>query len=452
MCLLYKTEGGGRYRMFMGKVEWENTIKLLKIRNKESQVVKGICFVLLALFGIDLYSVIRKIMEHSSEVVAIHYQTYSVWAFVLIMICLCLVVMNYNQYHCKIQIFPQSKKSELVSFLLFCYQSIIKVLIFSLVLYLIQYGISEILTMFFDNVNHVYKFNILFILSGFLVNILYGFLIISFIILLGVLDRKYRITFRIIAIGAFLISYINYVKGNYILNRILGFIMGETSIIIFTIKGTFLLLVFIAICLYINEKTKYYQVDKGFILSNAIVGVAIGLIMYIVLSFFMFSTDKMESSIVEVKEPKINFGNQQVNNSYKVDVSHLPDGSTILLNFPKKLSEEYSLYYDNESVNLTNDQIIIDFVRVRKFADWVDLYQFMDVQIDQKLEGNTLILNIVSKENVKVFFISPFSFMWQFDYFRDKQILKEKAGSMGGGGGGNISIYLPEGKKLKVVK
>jgi hypothetical protein len=436
----------------MGKVEWNNTIQLLRIRNKESKVVKVICILLIALFGIDLI-VIQKVMEHSAELETVSYQTYSVWAFVLVIISIILISANYREYNRKIQIYPQSNKSRFVSYVLFCYLTLFKVLLFSVFIYLIQYGIFKILTVIYENVELVYEFNIPFILAGFLVNSIYGLLILSLIILFGVLDRKYRILFRIAAVGVFLLVYISYLSRYYILNGFIRFFIGESSIILFTIKGTIILLILVALSLYINEKTKYYHIDKGFIFSKAIIGISIGFVMYFVISYLSFSNTNMETSIVEVKEPRISYG-RSANKEYRyqVDVSHLPDGTTITLNLSNNLENQYPLFYDNQAANFTKKQIEIDFDPRTKWIDWVDLNQFIEPELEVSLDGNNLNIDLVSKENVKIVFISPFSYMWQFDYFKGKQIFKENAGSMSGNGGGNISIYLPEAINLKVME
>jgi hypothetical protein len=200
--------GKGGFGMFMGKVEWDNIVHLLKIRKKECVGIRNIFLFLVLMFAMDLIALIQKTFTYASEVSWLTLQVYSLTGFFLMMIACVIYTLGYKEYNISTQIFPQSNKSRFTSYELFCYISFFKIQLATLALYFTQYGISLILSLIKGNIEFAYQFSLQFIVAGFMVNLMYGFIAIAFVILIGALDRKFKWIARIIVALSIIIGMI----------------------------------------------------------------------------------------------------------------------------------------------------------------------------------------------------------------------------------------------------
>jgi hypothetical protein len=178
------------------------------------------------------------------------------------------------------------------------------------------------------------------------------------------------------------------------------------------------------------------------------------LIAYVLITYLSLSYSS-NSSVVEIStEEAIKQENRQIPEEEIesiVDISDIPEGTELKIVLSEEDKKKYNVSLGERITNSSNDKIIIKFNPARKIVDWTNMNLFTETKLETKLEDHTLYLDVTSIENVKVLSVTPYSFMWQFDYFIGKHIFKEQPGSMGSSGTEAIIIYLPEDKKLTIL-
>lgn len=450
--------------MFMGKVESDNIVQLLKIRKKECGGIRNIFVFLLLMFAMDLIALIQKTFTYATEVSLLTLQVYSLTGFILMMIACVIYTLGYKDYNLSLQIFPQSNKSRFISYELFCYVSFLKIQLFTLALYFVQYGTSMILSLIKGNIEFAYQFSLQFIVAGFMVNLMYGFVAIAFIILIWTLDRKFKWIFRIIGIGSIIIALAFQEYSLWIFVNILHIITRESSILLFLIKTICLWIVLICIYHAINKHTKYFEAEKKLSHTNKLIAIAVAvafaLLIITSLTYFSYritdstSSDtvtKVEMSAEEsIEQENLQITKEETKNI--IDISEIPEGTELKIELSEEDREQYNILLGEGLINPSNNQILVDFFPASSYVDYNDMNLFTEPKLEVRMKDNVLYLNITSNENVKILLLAPYSFMWQFDYFKGKHIFKEHVGSMGGGGSGTITIYLPEDKKLTILE
>lgn len=429
--------------MFMGKVDVKNTIQLLKIRNKDNYVAKKICIFLTALFGLDVIGLLKGTLTYSEEIASISPQIYSTWGFILVIFTCIIYTADYKNKNYTYQIFPQNNISRFISYELSCYITFLTVQIYTLFLYLLQYGVTLIMDFLTNNIEFVYHFSIQYIIIGFFVTMMYGFLAISIVILMGTMDRKSQYIFRGLAIAIF-VSWI-IMKNRFVLNRLIEFYTKEPSIILFLAKSICTWIGIVSLYHILNKYTKYYSTEKK--TSYAYMLIA-GIIPFILLIFIYspVTTSKVES--INLTENSLDWKNITKYTGHYVDVSNIPDGTELKIVLSEENKKDFNINYLEMSNRSYKDKIEVDFNPNYRMTNDIDFNKYEKPDLEVKLENNTIYFHVKIKENIKVIFSSPYSVMPQFDYFKGKQIYKEFYGSKGGSGSGTINIYLPKNKKL----
>ncbi len=444
--------------MFMGKTELDNTLQLLKIRTKECSEIKGITYILEFLFGIDMISLIKTVFIHDTELQLLSLTTYSNWGFML-MICVCIFyTIGYKNYNDRHQIFPQSNKSRFTSYELFCYISFLKIQLLALLFYCIQYAIGMGLNLVKGNLEYVYQFSLHFTVAGFFVNLMYGFLVIAITILIGAFDRKFQWKFRIIGIGIIFVVAILPRYEQQTLFKLVEIVTKETSITLFLVKSICIWFILISIYHITNKFTHYYKAEKEFHLNKLffVIPIIMAAVFYFFLNTFSnlsnnsTSTSKVQTnSVNNVREEKLQITVEEAD--AVVDVSDIPDGSILNITMDEKYRGNYNIIFNENFTNTSDNKILFEYKPPINVIDSIDMNLYIKPELDVKIDDNTLNFNFTTKENVKVIFSYPYSFMRQFDYFKGKQIFKEQNGSMSGSGTGTVTVYLPEEKHFTIM-
>ena len=77
---------------------------------------------------------------------------------------------------------------------------------------------------------------------------------------------------------------------------------------------------------------------------------------------------------------------------------------------------------------------------------------YMNPQLAIRYIYDEIHLKVLSKKNVQVVFMEPYSMLKQFVFFKDKGVLKEFYGNRYEKIPGEIIFYVPEGVSMKIVE
>lgn len=445
--------------MFMDRRELKNALGLYKIRNREARLSHFILYAIpIFLFVLDLFGVFTQVFSAVDQVVAFELNTYSKLSFFFIMVFSLGLAFNYNNFNREHEVLPQTNKSRFFSYVLYNYMLFLKISILSLAVYLLQYGIISILASFNGNIHLAYDFSIAFVIWGFIVNLIYGFLAICVFIFIGALDRKFGLIFRIVIGALALLSIISFngtSMGTYIM-KIVCFWTKEPSLILFTLKGVALWLFISGVSWIINSNTIYFKSQSDSHFSKGLV-ISIGLFLIITIStvfiFMSSSTISSHNKEVSVSET-VGFGTYDGYTQIPVDCSNLKEGDVIkITTTPSTASENLSIWtiseddYDMNNTDIHGLHVSYDLGK--HMVDDVSLTDFYNPEVTAKIEGNNLYINYSYKKNQKVLMLSPYNFMNQFEAFKGKTLYNSVFGSYRSSS--NISVRIISDRGIRVT-
>jgi hypothetical protein len=160
----------------------------------------------------------------------------------------------------------------------------------------------------------------------------------------------------------------------------------------------------------------------------------------------------------------------------KFDISHLPPGSQINIVTNNVIDETYDYidgnyyknaddgsfsydsndprYHDKRGVRMVirysqkalsssyGKKLIVEYSYHEETVNEMEISSLADKQLSVRLEDNTLYLDYTYDKNIKAAYVESWSFMKQFDVFKDRDLYKKIFGNSGGGNGGNIHVYV----------
>ncbi|MDR0286463.1 MAG: hypothetical protein LBI03_01965 [Clostridiales bacterium] len=441
--------------MFVEKSELTNAAKLFKIKFNNTRGKRLWFWLVIAiLFLGNIISALALVFKHTNQVAAIHLQDYSIFFIVGLPIIFTIIMYLYRESNKRYSVYPQTNTSRFLTEQATYYIMIIGAVVLMLVMNLIQYAVFAVISAISPNVVLIYKFSPVFLIAGFFITIVYMAVITSIIALIAALIRKFNVYAILCLIIVVAIIIINIPKLNSLYGRIFGFLIFEKSPLIFILKGLILWLIFFVIAFIINKNTIYYKSGIKTLKTVFIAIVTLGIAaLYAPAFLFIVSEEQHKQPVFEQYD-----GYSYVINSQEIvlDVSGIPAGSKINI-IPTNInvvsesgsyeSDEGKMYLsvDNELQYISDfigKKLIITYTMPHIMNDYVDLNLFTDQQLAAKLEGNTLYLDYQYTTNIKAVYITPWSFMTQFETFKGKNIMPEFLGSANGGGGGNIYITV----------
>ncbi|MEG0308790.1 MAG: hypothetical protein RR636_12660 [Clostridium sp.] len=444
----------------MDKRQLKNALGLYKIRSKEhNKSLLIACGILLFLFCADMINGLIEVFTFSEDVTASLFQTYSQLSWIVLISITSGSLFWYKTFNSQHEMFPQDNKTRFLSYVMFNYSYLLKLLVLSLSLYLFQYGLFSIIGTFNPNIHFAYPINLDFLISAFIVNFLYGSLFIALIILLGTLDRKFNLYFKITAICIFLLGFIKNGSIFMYIVEFSKFLTAESSLLLFILKAIVLLVVILGLSWIINNSTIYYRRNTKS--SRTLTVIATSLLLIVFVSFsVLIPAYKYDSdvTVIEESENKVldesnffhDFAGIEDFGAIKVDLSNLKPGDTIeVINTHNSNNNSLPIadirFASNEVVN---NQLYVNYSIPSNKKNWVNLNDYKNPVVTASLDGNKLYINYSYNENQKVLFLSAYGFMSQFHIFKDKGLFKEHIGSMSGSGSGSINIVYPIGFKV----
>jgi hypothetical protein len=446
----------------MGKSELINVKKHLKMRLRDCKGIYTLASLLIVLFLLDTINIVKQVLNYQSEVKLISVNVYSTAGFALMLLACIYYTFQYSEYHASYLVYPQSSFTRFFSYEAYCYLTHIIIQLLALGLYLLQYLLCYVLNMHYGNIRFAYPINIPFILTGFFITLLYGFLLISFIELISVIVRKFRWIALLFYVAVLVVLWI--AGGPEILNAFISFYLEESSIPMFLLKGISTWMLFEVLLHWINIHTNKFKV-KTFVYKNIMIAAVLLLSFLgsVIASLSSFNTIKhTESNLNLMNNPEDYINDSDLKEAsassvYSLDTAGLPKNTALTLELDAKIKNNYMILcqdpYDNKPYyNNTADRIQIYFLPVQNITNQVDLNTLINPKIEASLKNNQLSLRVFNSENIKVISIYPYSYITQFQAFQDRPYAKKGLDNIIRQSPGVIRISTPKGKNITITQ
>ena len=440
--------------MFMVKDEYANIKNLLWIRIKtQAMSFKGVCILLALFIFVPFGGTIWGIVQ--SDTIRFYNTTdFSITILFGIAARSFIQMLTYKSTNDKLSVYPQTNNSRFISSLFYNFVEVFVFASIVLAIYLFQYGIIWLMTVFVDNVHLALDFDLSLVVVGFFVHIAYSLLIVMIIELVGVVLRKwtYYAIVVFVAILSLMIANFNTVIGNVL--HVLAFLTREPSLIIFFLKVIALLLVITTIAVVINRYTVYYKNHGRTLNKDAVIGcTAVTLVIMMVVNFRLFNMTTIEQGHVIITEgavwPADDFFAEF--EEVRIDISHLPNGSNIEVRVENRgvlVDAAGSRFFSDTPVtisgveslqNIQGDTLILSYRPPFLQVNGIMLSDFANSQLIAYLEGNVLFVDSVT-DNAQVVILPIWNIARQFELFRDRDIFR--ASLIGFSGGGDIAANV----------
>ena len=444
--------------MFMVKDEFTNIKNLLKVRIKTKSRYFFWFFIIAAFLLLSTLTGAILSITQSTGHVSFHTVTDHSNTFLLAVVFgYFFGIAAYRNTNDKLSVYPQTNNSRYISWLLSNYILVVVVALTVLLRYLLQYGVISVFSAFTDNICFALNIDIGFIVAGFFIFLAYCFLVVALFELIGAILRKWRY-FAAVALAAILsLMLTNIAAVIEHAPKILAFLIKEPSLIIFFLKAAGIWIVLTAAAIVINRYTVYHKsqslaAKRGFIAVGIITAAAIIVVVPII-----FLTVPVEGYGSEPEETvyieEAIEGTSPVVDEIRIDVSHLPEGSSIDIkgeNIRVYAEEEDTVYYQdfsNVSVScadslkgIQGDTLIISYYRPIYTVNGIDLTQFSNPQVTAYLKGNTLYIDYTI-DNTQIVIMPIWGIAGQFERYEGRGVLKPDS-FWYSEETGNASIYI----------
>ena len=472
----------------MAKNELINAVKLARAQLKSGRVVStlGFAIVIAFFFVTETSTAIYGIFQKSEGID--YFQLTDNSFFWIFGMGIAYVVFNclYRQSNRNFSVYPQTNNSRFLCFQLMTHLWIIVVPLTLMVVYLLQYGILSLIANGNSNIHLVYNFDITFVLAGLVVMIIYMALLAGIVSLVSALLRKFKLYAAAFFSAIIVLGISNLTIAINVFKKLFGFVMFESSFWMFALHGVIFWAALFAATLVINRFTVYYKTrsfklksERFEVIVAISVGaiIALGIIAITILAMRAGEPDDAATNTQEVSNDYFDFMEDVYNRSYgelKFDISHLPAGSNIDIEVSGDVvlvpnadrivgygsGGEYQSYWfedgtelkfsqsqmtimlDGELENIQGDTLIVTYSYPWQIIDNVEIAHLMNAEFEARLEGNTLYIHYTYDKNVKAVFVSMWSFMWQFDYFKGKGLFSDSIFSWSSSSSANVNIFI----------
>jgi hypothetical protein len=304
----------------------------------------------------------------------------------------------------------------------------------NLVLYLFEYALFRLLSIFNNNIVIVLEFNLSFILIGFLTFLIYAFVAVSALSLLGAFLRKIGY-FSIPVVVALLSLIVANLQGSIkLILRISGFITGEPSILLFFLKCLLLWALCTIGAILINKYTVYQTAKRK--ISFGFAAACTGIALFVIISSVAFSytiVGSGTSSSLTVSDRNNNLSDRMV--EIPLDVSDYPKGSELKIvlndniigpanNNNVRLNNNIIYYMGEKTSSINSDMLYVYYEYPINSINGHNLYDYMDPHITAVLKDNTLYLDYTYETNRKIVILPVWSMASQFSCY-DKNVVKK---------------------------
>ena len=444
--------------MFMVKGECANIKNLLKVKIMSSKNYIWFSIISAFMFLSSLAVTVAGIIQSGGKGINFYAVTdYSTSFFFGIIIACIILMIIYRSINDKLSVFPQTNNARFITSQALSYIFTVLLGLTALVIYLLYNGAIKIVSLFYKSVHLVIDVDAAFIAAGLIVFLLYSFIIIAVIDLIGVILRKWTHYAAIAFIALFAAAVVNITSVIEYAPRAFAFLVKEPSFGLFTVKALVIWLAITAVSLVINRFTIYHKkqgkpnkkvIIACSIISAAVIAFGIPLILFNNIN----SGFNTEPESVEERVNNYFYGSQEI----RVDVSHLPRGSSINLeligdNIHAAASGGAFIYGQNSQAaylsgtdaleNIQSDTLVLMFRPPFHNVNGFELAGFANPRLNAYLEGNTLYVEYTAEDSHAVI-IPIWSIVGQFDIFRDKGLVTENPLGFYSCGNSTANIFI----------
>jgi len=442
--------------MFMVKEEYANIKNLLRVRLSTQARSFFWLFIVVAVFMVGsgataIFGVLENIDGFKNFSVA----DFSVSFFGGVLIGFTIVMFLYRQTNAKLSVFPQTNNSRFISSVIVNYVIAIIGTFAVLVMYLVNLGIINLLTAFRDNIHLALNIDIGFIIAGFFVYLAYIFLIIAVLELVGTILRKWTYYAAIAFIALFSLAVINILRVIEYAPKVLAFLISEPSLPLFFLKAFGLWLVITVAALVINRFTVYgkspTKASKGVVIACVVIAAVISVVAPAVVLFNRASGGSVSVSEIEAITDPVNTAEFD---AIRIDVSHLPRGSRIIISgenlvIPDDNGAISSWNWNTDAVvhgteslaEIQGDTLIVQFRPPAYIVNGIEILHYTNPQVTAHLDGNTLYIDY-TRDSASVVFMPIWGMVRQFDTFKDKGVLSAHSFGFSSGWWGSTNINI----------
>ena len=189
--------------MLITKDELKNTRQLIRVKlsGVESSMLLKSVIIICAVFLVRLFFNIIRLSGKTDWVAGYKLEDYSSWIMAALIAVITFKICRYKQMNQDVDVYPQTCVSRFLSTQALFQMWIVIAALLYMLLYLVEYGTIAAISAFSGNIYLIYKFNIGFVLAGFVVMIIYTSVIAAAASLIAALIRK--LAFHAIAVFAF---------------------------------------------------------------------------------------------------------------------------------------------------------------------------------------------------------------------------------------------------------
>ncbi|MDR0817672.1 MAG: hypothetical protein LBN35_03440 [Clostridiales Family XIII bacterium] len=404
--------------MFMEKIEWQNTLNLLKIRLTGMRGLKWVLILLPVILFIK--STLGSISEVKNNALTfngfISLSDSSGLFIVFILVWVIVIKCTNNDRTIILDAFPQTNVSRFLSMEILILLVALYAGVVSLIINLLNYIIASAISSAYPDVVIINPLNIAEQVSGFLLYLLLLVFQITFISLITALLKKIRyVTFVIlIAVSAFIISllFINIPLPPHIQDAFRDYRATPLVPVIFLILSV---LLFFG-TLYCHKHMASYRADRpGY---HTVISAVSAVILIIGLSPSMLILNSVypNANTERMDNDKVSRLHEEI----VIDASSVPEGSKLSIE-PKSFSDQtpgiyevdYSTDYDpmadflldydqSEFDNFSGKQITLSITYPYKQGNGYDLCAPAKPGVTAKLDGSTLYLDYSYKEIIPI--------------------------------------------------
>ena len=448
--------------MFMVKGECANIVKLLKVKiwfTGKNFIIFPIIAALMFLSSLAM--TIAGVIHSGGEGVNFYQVTDYSSTFVFGLIIAYIVMMFMYRYsNDKLSVFPQTNNARFITTQAVNYIIAVWVGLTILTMYLLYYGAIKILSIFYDSVRFAINFNVGFIVAGFITFILYSFIIVAVIDLIGVILRKWTYYAAAVFTALIALAVVNIMTVIEYAPKALAFLVKEPSFGLFAVKALALWLAIVAVSLAINHFTVYYKKQSK---SNTkivvVICVAIALVIALGIPLVLLNSinsggagfNVVETESVEERVHNFFDGAEEI----RIDISHLARGSRINLEAGDGISviatggafiygqNSFTAYLSGTEAleNIQNDTLVVSFRPPFHHVNNFELTKFANPRVSVNFDGNTLNIEYMI-DDAHVVIIPIWGIAGQFEVFRDRGFVSGNPLGFSSGGNSNANIFL----------
>lgn len=441
------------------------------MNNNEITNIKGLCNInlkryrnfylgalifILVVFFFNLILISLNAFVPSGELKSQLVSTYGTIAIPLSTLFTITTTFQYKKNYIADEIFPQNNNSRLISNIIINYVFLITMLIVGVILYLLTLLILNIMNKYTGNLILAYDKSWFFLFTGFIVNFFYGSMISAVIVLIGTLDRRFNLIFRIGASIAAIVVLIFSNFGVTILKYVENFYKNEGYVSLFLIKAFLTVIFLLLLSLFINKHTTTLEAPMKKYKKPLMISLVVLLVLFSITMgslIFRKTVDYYRTGYLQDMTNfflKDGFDALEEYEELNIDISTINKEEPLRIFKGENLLSNHFDFTHTYAPSLVKnkDTLLVKYTLPENYINGVDTLKFLNAKLTYTLKGNDLTIDYVYDKNKIVILLSPFDNMAAFRLFSDKAYCNPFKGGMSSTGSTTVKIFNGEGMDI----